>query len=285
MLRLFGLTALTMVAFAANSLLNRAALVDGGTTPMAFAAVRVVAGALVLVALVATRNGLPKSGVFGRAVGAGSLVVYLLGFSFAYIALDAGLGALILFGVVQVTMFVGAILSGERLPAARWIGAVAALLGLAWLVWPSEASAPLSAVLLMTGAAVGWGVYSLAGRGASDALGETAANFVFAAPPVLLVWVLMAGGVDARGLVLGVISGALTSGLGYALWYSVLPTLDRTVAALAQLTVPVIAVLGGVLFLGEAVTGRLVLASLIILGGVALGVIAPVQRTSGSRGS
>ncbi len=285
MLRLFALTALTMVAFAANSLLNRAALIDGATTPIAFAAVRVVSGAVVLAVLVAVRKGWPKPGGAGRLLGAGSLVLYLLGFSFAYISLDAGLGALVLFGVVQVTMFTGAVLSGERLPAARWLGSAIAVAGLAWLVWPGEASVPLVPVFLMTLAAVGWGVYSLAGRGASDALGDTTANFIFAVPPVLLVWLVIGGGLHLQGLLLGIMSGALTSALGYALWYSLLPSLDRTVAALAQLTVPVIAVLGGAIFLGEAVTARLVMASLVILGGVAFGVLAPSQRRIGSSGS
>ena len=153
------------------------------------------------------------------------------------------------------------------------------------MVWPSEASAPIPAVFLMAVAAVGWGVYSLVGRGAADAIGETAANFICATPPILLVWLVFGGGLNANGVTLAVISGAFTSGMGYALWYTVLPSLDRTVAALAQLTVPVIAVMAGVVFLGEAVTGRLVLASVIILGGVALGVVAPGQRTKGSSGS
>lgn len=284
MARLLFLTALTMVAFAANSLLNRAALADGATGPAAFAAIRLVSGAICLAALAAMRRGLPPLLVRRRWTGAGALSLYMLGFSFAYVALDAGLGALLLFGVVQVTMFSAAVTSGERPPAARWIGAALALGGLAWLVWPGTVAPPdPTAVLLMVAAGVGWGVYSLAGRSAADPLAETAANFLAAAPLALLVWALLPDAVSGKGAMLAVVSGAVTSGLGYALWYSVLPRLLASVAALAQLTVPVIAVAGGVLLLGEGLTLRLVLASAVILGGVAFGVVA--QRRIGSRAS
>ncbi len=284
MARLFLLTALTMVAFASNSLLNRAALADADTGPAAFATLRLISGALCLAALLSLRSGLPRLSGPRRLIGAGSLALYMLGFSFAYVALDAGLGALILFGMVQVTMFAGALHSGERPPIARWIGATLALAGLAWLVWPSAADAPdLGASLLMVAAAIGWGVYSLAGRGARDPLQETAANFILATPLAVLVWIVAPDDVSPGGAALAIVSGAVTSGLGYALWYAVLPRLEATVAALAQLTVPVIAVLGGVLLLGEVLTARLVLASAVILGGVALGVLA--QRRIGSSGS
>ncbi|MEM6387632.1 MAG: DMT family transporter [Pseudomonadota bacterium] len=284
MARLIALTTLTMVAFAANSLLNRAALIDGGTGPAAFAALRVASGAVCLVLLVTIRRGFPKIGGDARVIGAGSLCVYILGFSFAYVALDAGIGALILFGMVQLTMFTGALLSGDRPGRARWIGAVVALLGLAWLVSPSAATAPdPAAAFLMALAGFGWGIYSLVGRRAADPLEETAANFICAAPVALLVWLVWADGITVSGALLAVLSGAVTSGLGYALWYSILPRLDASIAALAQLTVPVIAVAGGVILLSEPVTLRLLLASAVILGGVALGVLG--QRRIGSKGS
>ena len=284
MVRLLILTAMTMAAFAANSLLNRAALADGATGPAAFAAVRLVSGALCLAVLAALRGGLPPLLVRRRWTGAGSLSLYMLGFSFAYVALDAGLGALVLFGVVQVTMFTAAVAGGERPPAARWIGAALAFGGLVWLVWPGSVAPPDPlAVLLMVAAGVGWGVYSLAGRKAADPLAETAANFLAAAPLALLVWAIVPDELSTKGTILAVISGAVSSGLGYALWYSVLPRLQASVAALAQLTVPVIAVAGGVVLLGEGLTLRLVLASAVILGGVAMGVLA--QRRIGSNAS
>lgn len=284
MARLFLLVTLTMIAFAANSLLNRAALVDGTTGPASFAALRLLSGAVFLAALLAKRQGLPNLADKRRVIGAGSLALYILGFSFAYVALDAGMGALILFGMVQLTMFGGAILSGDRPATARWIGAATALAGLAWLVWPGTATAPDPlAVLLMTAAGLGWGIYSLTGRGARDPIRDTGGNFICAMPITLLVWLLIPDGLTLKGAILAAISGAVTSGLGYALWYSVLPKLESAVAALAQLTVPVIAVTGGVIFLSEPLTPRLILASAVILGGVAFGILG--QRRIGSSGS
>lgn len=283
-MRLLFLTALTMVAFAANSLLNRAALADGTTGPAAFAALRMTSGALCLAILAMMRGGLPSLLSPRRLVGAGSLSLYMLGFSFAYVALDAGLGALLIFGVINVTMFAAAVAGGERPPVARWIGAALAFGGLVWLVSPGSLVPPDPVItVLMVAAGIGWAVYSLAGRRATDPLGETAANFIASTPLALLVWMAFPGSLSLHGAVLAVISGAVTSGLGYALWYSVLPRLSASVAALAQLTAPVIAVAGGILLLGESLTLRLVLASAVILGGVAFGVLA--QRRIGSSAS
>ncbi|MDO9640187.1 MAG: DMT family transporter [Pseudotabrizicola sp.] len=273
--RVFGWTALAMLAFAANSVLNRMAVGGGGMDPLAFAAVRVVAGAVVLAALVGVRGGVVWQGARGRGAGVFGLVVYLVGFSMAYLALGAGVGALILFGSVQVTMFGGALLSGEAVPGRRWLGAGLAFAGLVWLVAPGGAEVPLAGALAMGCAGFGWGVYSLAGRGATDALAATAWNFVLAVPVMLgiaLVW----GGMrmEAQGIWLAVLSGAVTSGLGYALWYAVLPALGAARAAVAQLTVPVLAALGGAAVMGEGVGWRFWAATAVILGGVA---IASVQ--------
>ena len=284
-MKLFLLTAITMVAFASNSILNRWGLLDGETGPAAFQALRVVSGALCLGVLLTTRSGLPPLLTKGRAVGTGSLMAYMLGFSFAYVALDAGVGALILFGGVQVTMFAGALIAGERPPPLRWIGAFVAFGGLIWLLWPGAVGAPpLGPSLMMGVAAVAWGIYSLAGRGVKDPMAETGANFICAMPIAMIAWLIVQDGMSTSGAMLAVIAGAVTSGLGYALWYTVLPKLDAAVPALTQLTVPVIAVVGGVLVLGELVSGRLVLASAVVLGGVALGVIGG-QRKMGSKGS
>jgi drug/metabolite transporter (DMT)-like permease len=284
-MRLFLLTALTMVAFAANSILNRAALTGSDIGPAAFAAIRLLSGALCLAVLASARTGLPRLFRPGRWIGTGALLVYMLGFSFAYVALDAGVGALILFGGVQITMFAGAVLGGERPHPARWIGAVVAFGGLTWLLWPGKGSAPdPMAAAMMASAALGWGVYSLAGRGVTDPVGETAANFILAAPVALVVWQLLPDAIGARGAALAFVSGAITSGLGYALWYSILPRIEASVAALAQLTVPVIALLGGAALLAEPPSLRLIVASVVVLGGVAFGVIGS-QRRIGSSGS
>ncbi|GGE51579.1 DMT family transporter [Actibacterium pelagium] len=285
-MKVFLLTALTMVAFSANSLLNRAALTDGDIGPGAFALIRVAAGAIVLILLVALRDKALRAPKFDWAAVAG-LSAYMLGFSYAYIQLDAGLGALILFAGVQVTMFAGAVLGGERPHIARWAGMVLALAGLALLVWPDgQINLPPQSVALMSVAAIGWGVYSLIGRGIADPLAATAANFLYTLPAVLLI-PLVAGGLleaNTKGVLLAILSGGVTSGLGYALWYSLLPKLGATRAALAQLSAPVIAVVAGAILLGEAVTLKAVLASGLILGGIALGVVWP-QLTIRSKGS
>jgi drug/metabolite transporter (DMT)-like permease len=285
-MRLTLITALVLVAFAANSILNRMAVGSGEIEAFLFAAIRALAGAVTLAILVlAQRKSLALSAP-GRAIGAGSLALYLIGFSIAYIQIDAGVGALILFGGVQVTMFAGALISGDRPPAARWIGAGIALAGLAWLIWPTGAVAlPVVATLAMLAAAVGWGIYSLAGRGARDPLVETAANFILATPLCALPLVLVqTAPASATGIGLAILAGAITSGLGYALWYSVLPALGASVAGLLQLSVPVIAALGGVLILSEALTLRLIGAGALVIGGIAFGLLAP-QRTRGSKAS
>ncbi|RVT85112.1 DMT family transporter [Rhodobacteraceae bacterium CCMM004] len=286
-MRLILLTALVMVAFAANSVLNRAALSGGAIGAGDFAAIRLASGAAALCLLVALRDRGVGALAAGGWRGAAALGVYVIGFSLAYRGLDAGVGALILFGGVQVTMFAAAAARGDPLPPTRWLGAALALAGLAWMLWPAGAAAPSWVHgLAMTAAAVGWGAYSILGQGARDPLAATAANFALAAPAaVLLTLLLPAGaGASAAGVGLAVLSGVATSGLAYALWYAVLPRLATSVAALAQLTVPVIAAAGGALLLAEAPTLRLILASAVVLGGVALGIAAP-QRRSGSSAS
>lgn len=279
------LTTLVMIAFALNSVLNRAALDDGVTGPAAFAALRLLSGALVLSLLVAVQRrhgGLRRQSALAAPA---ALAVYVLGFSFAYVWLDAGVGALILFGGVQITMFGATVLAGAPAPTARWIGAGMALTGLAVMLWPAGATAPsLFGALLMAAAAVGWGVYSLIGRGAMDPLAETARAFVLAAPLSLVVWLVRPDGISGTGAMLAVLSGAVTSGLGYALWYAVLPRIETSTAALAQLTVPIIAALAGMMLLGEAPGWRFAAAAALVLGGVALGILAP-QRRIGSSGS
>lgn len=272
-MQLFPLTLLTMLAFAANSVLNRAAVGPGLIDPVSFAVLRLCAGAGVLGLLLVLRRAAGRgawAGWQGRAAGALSLLVYLFGFSLAYGALDAGTGALILFGMVQITMFAGALVLGEAVPARRWVGAGFAFAGLVYLLAPGSVPSghPLQAAL-MAAAGIGWGVYSLSARGARDPLAATGWNFILAVPVALVLWALLPhGGAETAGIVLAVVSGALTSGLGYALWYRVLPVLGPSRGAVAQLTVPIFAVAGGMAFLGEALTLRFTLAAVLLLGGV-----------------
>ncbi len=278
-MRLFLLTALTMIAFAANSVLNRMALAGGSIDAVSFGVIRLVSGAVILAALCLMLGRGIRLGGAGRVVGVIALLVYLYGFSTAYRGLDAGMGALILFGVVQITMFSWGLIRSEKTPLRRWIGAAMAFVGLIWILWPGPgASVSLTHGLLMALAGVAWGAYSLAGQLSRDALQGTTANFLIAAPVCAIVGYLMPAVepilVTSQGIVLAVICGAVTSGLGYALWYSVLPSLASSVAAVAQLTVPVIATLGGMVFLSETLSVQFMLASVLVLGGVAVSISA-----------
>lgn len=290
-MRLFLLTALTMIAFAANSVFNRMALADGSIDAASFGTIRLISGAVMLgVLCVLLRGGLQLRGP-ARVAGVLSLLLYIYGFSAAYDVLDAGLGALILFGVVQITMFAGSLIAREAVPPRRWIGATLAFSGLVWLLWPG-AGPQVSVVhgLFMAAAGIGWGLYSLAGRRSTDALQGTAANFIIAAPLGVLIGLALPAGADGMvmgtdGILLAILSGAVTSGLGYALWYRVLPGLASSVAAVAQLTVPMIAMAGGMIFLGEEMSLQFVMASLLVLGGVAVSVLPIQTRTIRSSGS
>ena len=265
-MRLLGLTCLAMLAFAANSVLNRMAVGSGRIDPVVFAVVRLATGAAVLGGLLVWRGAI-WPGWAGRVPGVAGLLVYLFGFSAAYLALDAGTGALILFGVVQITMFAGAWLSGEALPARRMVGAAGALIGLALLLAPKGGEAVPVAAMAVAG--IGWGIYSLAGRRQSDALAATAWNFVLAVPVglgVLLVW---PGQWSGAGAALAMLSGGVTSGLGYAVWYAVVPQLGAGRAAVAQLSVPLVAAAGGFVAMGEVPGPRFWLAAALVLAGVA----------------
>jgi drug/metabolite transporter (DMT)-like permease len=272
-MRLVALTALAMAAFAGNSLLNRLAVGGGDADAFGFAALRVAAGAVVLLALARWQGAALPWRAPGRAVAVAGLAAYMLGFSAAYLALDAGTGALILFATVQVTMFAGALRAAEPLPPRRWLGAALALAGLAVLLWPGAGAvpAPLPALAMLL-AGVGWGVYSLTGRQATDPLAATAANFVLCLPAVLLPLLIWPPTLTPTGAVLAVLSGAVTSGLGYALWFALVPTLGAGRAAVAQLSVPVIAMAGGAALLAEPPAMAAMLAAAVVLGGVALGL-------------
>ena len=278
-MRLVLQTLVVLVAFAANSILTRVGIASGGVSAEMFAVIRVLSGALLLAMLVIWQRG--KLWGSPSLWGVLSLSAYMIGFSQAYITLDAGLGALILFGGVQLTMFAGALGRGETIPLRRWLGMGLALVGLAWVTGATAVSGALQlGILWMTIAAVGWGIYSLVGQRVSDPLLATAQNFVWTLPLMLLL--LLPGGeigpVLPFGLSMAVMSGAVTSGLGYALWYHVLPQLKASVAAVAQLCVPVIAIVAGNLLLGEVVTLAIVLGSALVLGGIALAISARSSR-------
>ncbi|MFT6424138.1 MAG: drug/metabolite transporter (DMT)-like permease [Celeribacter sp.] len=278
MMKLFWLTALAMAAFAANSVLTRVALTTG-SDPFAFAALRVVSGATVLLVLVRFRGAMPALNLAKRFSSVVALTAYMLGFSIAYLSLPSGGGALILFGSVQLSMFAGAVMLKDPVPVQRGLGGVLALGGLAYLLWPTEqAGFAVLATLAMIFAGIGWGVYSLIGRGSNDPLADTAYNFALAIVPTAVVWVFLQGTLTLSGAVLGVIAGAITSGLGYALWYGVLPRLGASRAGVAQLSVPIIAMLGGFVFLGEAITIKFVIASTLVLGGIGVSMMRQPQK-------
>ena len=265
------LTVVAMLAFAANSLLCRLALGQELIDAASFTTVRVLSGAVTLALIVLLRRrGRDRGKADWRTVA--MLFTYMAFFSFAYLSLGAGTGALILFGAVQLTMFIVALSEGEHFPLLSWVGLTLAVLGLIYLVLPGvSAPDPLGAVLMAV-AGIAWGFYSLLGRGAADPLETTARNFVYSVPLVLLVSLFFFRDFSSssNGLALAVVSGAITSGCGYVIWYAALPSLTATRAATVQLSVPVIAAFGGVVLLSEQITLRLLLASAATLGGVAI---------------
>lgn len=269
-----------MLAFAANSVLNRMAVGAGLIDPVSYAVIRLAAGAAMLAVLVMGRRvlwgGVVWPGWAGRTAGVAGLLAYLFCFSLAYLTLDAGIGALILFGSVQITMFSGALMARETVPALRWAGAGLAFAGLLVLVAPGGNIGAYGPVLAMVGAGAGWGVYSLAGRRAGDPLLATAANFVLALPIAVALGLFLGLGhaTQTSGIGLAILSGAVTSGLGYALWYLVVPQLGAARAGVAQLTVPMLAAGAGAVWLGEEIGMRFILASALVLSGVALASIA-----------
>lgn len=272
-LRTVSLTSLAMIAFAGNSLLCRQALQHTAIDPSSFTAIRLISGALMLWFVVRAKHGAPAGG--GNWLSALALFAYAAGFSFAYVSLPAASGALLLFGAVQATMIGRGLWEGERFHGLQLAGLLVAFGGLVGLLLPGLSAPPLFGSLLMLGAGVAWGIYSLRARGTGDPTRVTAGNFLRTVPITLILSVLMFdfASVDTAGVIYAVASGALASGMGYAIWYAALPGLKNTSAATVQLSVPVIAAMGGIVFLGEPVSLRLVLASIAILGGIALVIV------------
>src|SRR6267143_5181104 len=268
--RVFILTLVAMMAFAGNSLLCRLALKQTSIDAASFTFIRIISGAIALWLIVRMRGrSLQKAGSWFSAV---ALFAYAAGFSFAYISLSAGTGALLLFGAVQATMILRGLHKGERLNTIQIAGFIVAVTGLVVLVFPGLSAPPVTASILMLEAGVAWGVYSLRGKGERNPASVTTGNFVRAVPfaAALSIIFLPWTNYSLAGITYAITSGAVTSGLGYVIWYSALPGLEAASAATVQLSVPVLAATGGILLLGEPITLRYMLASVAVLGGVAL---------------
>lgn len=274
------LSVVALVAFAANSILTRAALTDTSIDPISFTAVRIASGAMMLWLIVRFRS----SGAEGRGSWASALALfgYAIAFSLAYRSLTAATGALLLFGAVQVTMVSWGLFRGERLSLVQSLGVLLALAGLVWLLMPGLSAPPLLAAGLMLAAGCAWGIYTLRAKGVGDPTRVTAANFARASLPAVGLGLVFAGDVSwgGRGLALAVTSGALASGMGYAVWYTVLKHIGTHTAAVSQLTVPVITAIAGVLLLSEPLTWPTVVGGTFIIGGIAL-VTRPRRATNG----
>ncbi|NOI01973.1 DMT family transporter [Vibrio kanaloae] len=294
------ITFITLVAFAANSVLCRWALVDQTIDPLSFSIVRMLSGALTLLILLTLSSDAKRKQVKASDSNTSiytkvrtqfdltailTLLVYMFGFSFAYLTLGAGLGALVLFVAVQFTMIAAHLLAGNRMSSLEWVGCLLSVMGLIYLLMPTEStgSSDLISIILMALAGVGWGIYTLAGKKSTNALQSTTANFSFGSLVILALLSLLAFipsvteqiSITKQGLIYAVLSGAVASGVGYSLWYYVVKKLNTVVASIAQLSVPVIATLGGVLLLSEPVTMQFVISSTVILLGISLVLVAP----------
>ena len=279
--RIVALTSAAMLAFAGNSLLCRVALKHTRIDPASFTSIRLLSGAVALWLVARARRG--HEAGRGNWLSALALFAYAAGFSFAYVSLPAATGALLLFGAVQASMIGHGIRAGERLGRWQLVGLALAFAGLVGLLLPGMSAPPLPGSALMLGAGLAWGIYSLRGKGKGDPARVTAGNFLRAVPvaAALNLFTVNAASLDHAGIGYAVLSGALASGIGYAIWYTALPALKATHASIVQLSVPVIAALGGIAFLGEALTPRLALASTAILGGIAQ-VILEKQAVRGA---
>ncbi|RTZ44789.1 DMT family transporter [Candidimonas sp. SYP-B2681] len=286
------LTCLAMVAFASNSILCRLALMADRIDPFSFTVLRLVSGALVLYVLVRFRSQPIQESALSRQssrvlqsgnwAGAVALFLYAMAFSLAYVNMESGVGALILFGAVQLTMLLYGVFKGERMTPLSMLGLLISIGGLVYLLLPGSSAPPLGSALLMIIAGASWGWYSLLGKGSSSPLVTTAANFARAIPFGLLAAVPFLASLkwDAFGVLCAVLSGAFASGLGYAVWYGVIKQLSVLKASSVQLCVPILTALIGAAFLGEALTLRVVIACIAVLGGIAL-VLASKQRMRG----
>jgi drug/metabolite transporter (DMT)-like permease len=283
-LRAIVYTSITMLAFAGNSILCRMALRDGAIDPASFTSIRLLSGAVALLLIVRLTSNDASIREHGGWTSALVLFFYAICFSYAYISLSAGAGALILFGFVQGTMIAMALWYGDRPSVSEWLGWLLAFGGLIWLLVPGIEAPPAVGATLMALAGIGWGVYSIRGRNETNALVSTCSNFVYSIAFVIVLTAIMYTNADItnRGVILAIISGALTSGIGYVIWYTALNYLSAMQAALVQLSVPAIAAAGGVILLAEPVSLRLLTSGTLILGGISLALIQKFHRATDS---
>jgi len=275
-----------MLAFAGNSVICRLALIDGSIDPGSFTNIRIASGAVTLLIILGLRQDKTRLMRHGSWQSAALLFAYAICFSYAYVDLNTASGALILFGLVQATMIAVALRSGERPRPAEWIGWALAGAGFVWLLLPGASAPSTQGALLMALAGISWGVYSVRGKGESDPLASTAANFARALIPVLIVCVvavLNKGSIHAsdRGVTLAILSGSLTSGIGYVIWYAAIRRLTSMQAALVQLSVPAIAAFGGVLLVAEPLTTRLLVSGLLVIGGISIALAVKFRHIIG----
>ncbi|WP_250655430.1 DMT family transporter [Alkalimarinus coralli] len=276
------LTATALIAFAANSVLCRLALGQGLIDAAGFSVLRLLSGTLMLLLILKVnpnkrrRHATPKGSLSASLM----LFVYAVAFSYAYISLDTGTGALILFGAVQMTIIVLSILSGNRLKVGEVVGVLLAFGGFVYLILPSVTTPSILGFLLMSIAGIAWGIYTLKGRGSENPLGDTAYNFFRSVPLVLVLAIITLKDMrlSTEGALLAVISGGIASGMGYSIWYMALRGLSATIAAVVQLLVPVIAALGGVIFMSEAISIDLIVSGVLILGGIGIVVLGRSSR-------
>ncbi len=268
--RIVLLTGLALVAFAANSVLCRLALGEKAIDASSFTIIRLLSGAIVLLILFKIKNNELSSNSRGSWYSGIMLFLYAITFSFAYITLDTGTGALILFGSVQITMIALSLLSGNRLHFTEWLGVIIAFAGFLYLIMPGVTAPSTTGFLLMTVAGVAWGIYTINGKGSKNPLSDTTFNFLRTVPFIIIMLLVVLKDVNftSKGILLAIISGGVTSGIGYTIWYMALKGLTSTQAAVVQLLVPVIAAFGGVIFIFEKITFRLTISSTMILGGI-----------------
>ena len=268
--RIVLLTGLALVAFASNSVLCRLALGEKAIDASSFTIIRLLSGAIVLLILFKIKNNELSSNSRGSWYSGIMLFLYAITFSFAYITLDTGTGALILFGSVQITMIALSLLSGNRLHFTEWLGVIIAFAGFLYLIMPGVTAPSTTGFLLMTIAGVAWGIYTINGKGSKNPLSDTTFNFLRTVPFIIIMLLVVLKDVNftSKGILLAIISGGVTSGIGYTIWYMALKGLTSTQAAVVQLLVPVIAAFGGVIFIFEKITFRLTISSTMILGGI-----------------
>ncbi len=275
------LTGLALIAFAANSVLCRLALGNEAIDASSFTVIRLLSGTIVLFLIISITGNTTGTFTKGSWTASFMLFLYAVTFSYAYISLDTGTGALILFGSVQITMILLSLISGTRLHITEWAGVVIAFIGFTYLILPGITTPSVIGFLLMTIAGIAWGIYTLKGRGSKSPLTDTAYNFLRTTPLVVLLAIYTINNINysSEGIVLALLSGGVTSGIGYTIWYIALGGLSSTQAAVLQLSVPVIAALGGVIFVSEAITFRFIISAAMVLGGILMVVLGKYYST------